>query len=74
MMTKLKCDLENEIDTVLSSSPTNESNKKQQEHNIRQIRSQINHLDEQMKCVVFLLMQYQIGLETCGDMKQSPNL
>ena len=36
-------------------------------HQIAQTKAQIKNLEEQMKSVVFLLMQCQIGLETCGE-------
>jgi hypothetical protein len=32
-----------------------------------QLKSQIKHIDEQIRGVAFLLMQAQIGLENCSD-------
>ena len=88
MMTRLKSDLEKELDanlknkplkvtkSFLSGSSSTESSRKalnisnQQES---QLRSQIKHLDDQMRCVVFLLMQCQIGLENCNETFNQPN-
>ena len=80
MMTKLKQDLEKELEAELKSKESKSKSKNlknvlasatvggyipsNQEY---QIRSQIKHLDDQIKCVAFLLMQCQIGLENCSD-------
>ena len=81
MMTKIKEELEKELDVELKAKSVKSrmrplkhvlstaslhggSMPNQQEY---QIRSQIKHLDDQIKCVAFLLMQCQIGLENCND-------
>lgn len=73
MMTKIRFDLEKELEIVtkskLNSKKTNQI--AQQED---QLKSQIKHVDDQLRCVLFLLMQCQIGLENCNDsnnLKQS---
>ncbi len=56
MMTRLKSDLEKELETCAGDN-----------HKEAQIKSEIKHLEDQMKCVVFVMMQCQLGLETCID-------
>jgi len=65
MMTRLKIDLEKELEVCMAESTA----KDMQSHKQAQVRSQIKHLEDQMKCVVFVLMQCQIGLESCSEMK-----
>lgn len=81
MMSKLKLDLETELKNLnqstnystskLDSSSINRLKAKQQQE--LNLKSQIKHLNEQMKGVVFLLMQCQIGLENCNDMAAAKN-
>ena len=81
MMTKIKEELEKELEIELKSK-LGKTKSKQFKHvlssaslsgasfpsqNEHQIKSQIKHLDDQIKCVAFLLMQCQIGLENCND-------
>lgn len=73
MMTKIKCELDKELEICASSSNDNSNSNninEKREQNEAHLISQIKHLEEQMKGVVFLLMQCQIGLETCGDQHQ----
>jgi hypothetical protein len=80
MMTKLKSDLDKELAGVLKAKQTSKTSRaddrksqvlaSQQEE---QLKSQIKHLEDQIKCVVFLLMQCQIGLENCNDALMSRN-
>lgn len=69
MMSRLKCDLDKELEALVSVSTDVDKGYKPNLQNNKesQLRSQINHLEEQMKGVVFLLMQCQIGLETLGE-------
>ncbi len=76
MMSKLKTDLEKELDLageedkgllrIAKGASSNGASKKFLNKE-EQIKMQIKHLDEQMKGVVFLLMQCQIGLEMIND-------
>jgi hypothetical protein len=61
MMSKLKADLDHELVSVKAQ------NNKSSAHQVDQIKMQIKHHEEQMKCVMFLLMQCQIGLENCTE-------
>ena len=73
MMTKIKSELDKELKLCLSSSNDNSNNitsTERRQNNEAHLKSQIKHLEEQMKGVVFLLMQCQIGLETCVDQPQ----
>jgi hypothetical protein len=77
MMSKLKMELEQELKSITSRTSANSrghldsssinrlKQKQQQEINLK---SQIKHLNEQMKGVFFLLMQCQIGLDNCNSM------
>lgn len=70
MMTKLKSDMDKELTILMNSDqPASEdkSSSGLKNHQIAQTKAQIKNLEEQMKSVVFLLMQCQIGLETCGE-------
>ncbi len=74
MMKKLKSDHEKELDQILKSKKNRVQktflnsaglfNQKEE-----RLRSEIKHTDEQMKCVMFLLMQCQIGLDNCIDLQ-----
>lgn len=68
-MTKLKSEMDKELKILMSSgrSGSEEKSSGLKNHQIAQTRAQIKNLEEQMKSVVFLLMQCQIGLETCGE-------
>ena len=75
MMQRLKSDYEKELDGILKSKKnrvaksflnTSVFNQKEE-----RIRSEIKHTEEQMKCVVFLLMQCQIGLSNCIDLQSA---
>ena len=65
MMTKLKMELEKELGAAGGAAQS--SNRNSGPIYQEKIRSQIKHLEDQMKCVVFLLMQCQIGLESCNE-------
>lgn len=70
MMTKLKSDLESELNKSPRPSGRDHNGRKKDErltHQEEQIKLQVKHLDDQIKCVVFLLMQCQIGLENIND-------
>ena len=80
MMTKIKQDLDKELEAELKSKASKSKSRNLKNvltsastgvslpsHHEYQIRSQIKHLDDQIKCVAFLLMQCQIGLENCND-------
>ena len=80
MMTKIKQDLDKELEVELKSKAskakfksiknaltTNSTKASLPTHHEYQIKSQIKHLDDQIKCVAFLLMQCQIGLDNCND-------
>ncbi|CAF0799003.1 unnamed protein product [Brachionus calyciflorus] len=72
MMTKLKIDLENELDICIKQKLDKKQAKKnqileQQEHSYK---SQIKHLNEQIKCVLFLLMQCKLGLDNLTQKDQ----
>jgi hypothetical protein len=58
MMTKLKDELENDSNQNVNQEAT---------------RAQIEHLDDQLKCVMFLLMQSQIGLESLIENENEAN-
>ena len=73
MMQRLKSDYEKELDLILKSKKnrvaksflnTTVFNQKEE-----RLRSEIKHTDEQMKCVMFLLLQCQIGLSNCTDLQ-----
>jgi hypothetical protein len=77
MMTKLKTDLDRELDSMTSainfSIENNSSNNNTNNTNnikMKHLTSKIKHLEDQMKCIVFLMMQYQIGLENCSEPQQ----
>jgi hypothetical protein len=74
MMSKIKQELDRELALATNNNIDNKikSGAKTQQEN--QIRSQIKHLDDQIKCVAFLLMQCQIGLENCSDNYVSESL
>ncbi len=76
MMTKLKTEMDKELEILVSSvQPSEDKSSCFKNHSqVSQLKSQIKNLEEQMKSVVFLLMQCQIGLETCGDLHQGQNL
>jgi len=71
MMQRLKTEYEKELEGILKSKKnrvaksflnTSVFNQKEE-----RIRSEIKHTEEQMKCVMFLLMQCQIGMSNCID-------
>jgi hypothetical protein len=85
MISKLKFDLENELKSLASNNDTNTNGsvaldcvstinrlKQKQQHDLN-LKSKIKHLDEQLKGVLFLMMQCQIGLENLND-ASSPHL
>ena len=71
MMTRLKMDLEKDLNDssfslIASEEASNIStNNSETRQHINGLKIQIKHIDEQMRCVQFLLMQCQIGLENC---------
>ena len=74
MMTKLKSEMDKELKILMSSDQpaSEERSPGLKNHQIVQTKAQIKNLEEQMKSVVFLLMQCQIGLETCGEVILTP--
>lgn len=68
MMSKLKTDLEAEMELLQAQRLMEDKKQVTQQENA--IRSQINHLNEQIKCVMFLLMQCKMGLESLGHRDQ----
>ena len=78
MMKRMKSEYEKELEMLLKSKKnrmaktflnTSVFNQKEE-----RLRSEIKHTDEQMKCVMFLLMQCQIGLSNCTDLQASANI
>ena len=56
-------ELNRELELLLQQTDSS-SSKQQQE---QQIRSQIKHISDQIKCVGFLLMQAQLGFESLNE-------
>ena len=80
MMLKLKMELESEFRALaktgpqlktiqLDSSSVNRLKLKQQQE--INLKSQIKHMNEQIKGVQFLLMQCQMGLANCNEMTEA---
>ena len=69
MMTKLKMELERELEAAGRKDEAGGGGGSSRNSMVYQerLRSQVKHLEDQMKCVVFLLMQCQIGLESCNE-------
>lgn len=71
MMTKLKFDLEKELESLTKVKLNSKKPAASTVHQEDQLKSQIKHLDDQIRCVLFLLMQCQIGLDNC--LESTPN-
>lgn len=71
MMTKMKDDLSKEIETMNRLKNSNQNQSPAYIQQEEQLKSQVKHISDQIKCVGFLLMQSQIGLESITDDKIS---
>ena len=69
MMNHGKQELEEDLKTAIESGNFENSNKQ----HIEQIKARIEHLKDQMKSVVFLLMRYQEGLDYCQELIGNEN-
>lgn len=70
MMTKMREELNKELEvikTLKENDNTKTSGSDSSNHQELQMKSQIKHISDQIKCVGFLLMQAQVGLETLND-------
>jgi hypothetical protein len=71
MMKSLKEDLEKDLKKREECRvPSNDTSNRLND----QIRIQIEHLEDQMKSVVFLLMRYQEGLDYCQELQINDEL
>lgn len=68
MMSKLKMDLEAELELIHTHKQIQDKKQVFQQEN--SVRTQITHLNEQIKCVMFLLMQCKMGLENLNGKDQ----
>lgn len=68
MMSKLKMDLEAELELIQTHKLVQDKKQVIQQEN--SVHTQITHLNEQIKCVMFLLMQCKMGLESLNSKDQ----